>query len=205
MIPRDGFSALLREAQAGNKPAVETLLAALRPYLERAVRNFGGSWGAGPGVADLVQEACLRIWRKLDRFQGTQDDGLTRALFLGWVDRLVCRLGQNSLRDHRARRRTPPKGLVRLGEAGGTGGTGEPTANEPTPSWSLRHEEQRQRVRDALDRLPSQVGRAIVRLHFFDGISLREVARRLGLSYDQVRERYQVSMRYMGRELGPLP
>jgi DNA-directed RNA polymerase specialized sigma24 family protein len=49
------------------------------------------------------------------------------------------------------------------------------------------------------------VGVTIVRLHFFDGLSLREIAERLDLSYDQVRHRYQTTLRSLEQELGPQP
>jgi RNA polymerase sigma factor (sigma-70 family) len=205
MIPSDGFNVLLRRAQTGDRQALGALLAALRPYLEKVARRYAASSSASPSVSDLVQDACLRVWRKLDQFQGTDDDGQTLALFRAWVERIVWRLGQNSRRDRKARRRSPAQGLVRLAEPDGAGGTGEPPGREPTPSVNLRRVEQHESVRAALERLPSEPGRVIVRLHFFEGVSLREVARRLSLSYDQVRERYRVSMRFLERELGPLP
>jgi RNA polymerase sigma factor (sigma-70 family) len=204
MIPSDGFNAWLRRAQAGDRQAQEALLAALRPHLEKLARTYADPAGAGQSVADLAQEACLRVWQKLDQFQGTDDDGQTRARFRAWVDRIVCRLGQNSRRDQRARRRTPAQGLARLGEPGGAGGGGEPPGREPTPSVNVRRVEQLESVRAALLRLPSEAGRVIVQLHVFEGVSLREVARRLGLSYDQVRERYRASMEFLEGELGPL-
>ena len=46
--------------------------------------------------------------------------------------------------------------------------------------------------------------REIVRLCFFDGLSLRQIAERLQLSYDKVRQRYHRSLKVLERELGGL-
>jgi RNA polymerase sigma factor (sigma-70 family) len=205
MIPSEGFNALLKRAQAGDRMALDSLLADFRPYLEKVARSHGASPDAGQSVPDLVQEVCLRIWRKLDQFKATDDDRRTLALFRAWVVRIVGRLSLNRWRNHGARRRTPAEGLVRLGDPDGSGGEREPAGREPTPSATARHAEQLEWVRAALERLPSEPGREILRLHFFEGLSLREVAGRVGLSYDQVRERYRTSMRFLERELGPLP
>jgi RNA polymerase sigma factor (sigma-70 family) len=147
-------------------------------------RRHADSSGASPSVSDLVPDACLHVWRKRDRFQGT-DDGQTLSLCRAWVGRIVWRLGQNGRRDRRAQ--------------------GRPPARQPTPSVEMRQAKQRERVRAALESLPGATARAVVRLPFFEGVSLREVARRLGLSYDSVRERYRASVRLLERGLELLP
>jgi RNA polymerase sigma factor (sigma-70 family) len=59
-------------------------------------------------------------------------------------------------------------------------------------------------VRAALLKIASETDREIVRLYFFDSLSLRQIAERLGLSYDKVRERHHASLRFLERELGGL-
>ena len=44
----------------------------------------------------------------------------------------------------------------------------------------------------------------IVRLRFFEGLSLRQVAGRLQLSYDKVRERFRFSVRRLQQYLEEL-
>ncbi|MBI3467782.1 MAG: sigma-70 family RNA polymerase sigma factor, partial [Planctomycetes bacterium] len=85
-----------------------------------------------------------------------------------------------------------------------TGSRLEPAGAEPTPSANVRSEEQDQLVRAALDRIPDTTDRQIVQLRFFDGLSLRQIAERLKLGYDQVRERYHRGMQRLERELGGL-
>lgn len=54
----------------------------------------------------------------------------------------------------------------------------------------------------ALKCIANPAGREIVRFRFYEGLSLRQVAQRLGLGYDQVRQRYQIIIRRLERELG---
>jgi RNA polymerase sigma factor (sigma-70 family) len=69
---------------------------------------------------------------------------------------------------------------------------------------NLRTDEQARLVQAALERLADDTDRAILRLRFFDGLSLRQIAERLALSYDKVREHYQSGLGQLERELGRL-
>ena len=80
----------------------------------------------------------------------------------------------------------------------------EPAASGPTPSANAQGDEQRQLIRAALEEILEGEDREIVRLRFFEGLSLRQISERLTLGYDHVRERYQLSMRRLERELAGL-
>lgn len=114
------------------------------------------------------------------------------------------------MRDRKAQRRRPPQKIVRLqqaptGASTSQGSAIDPADSELSPSQNVQADEQARRVRDRLARLPDPTDREIVRLRFFEGLSLRQIADRLQLSYDQVRDRYQHSMRRLERDLGGQP
>jgi RNA polymerase sigma factor (sigma-70 family) len=201
-----GFRSLLRRAQAGDRHSLDDLLAALRPHLETLARPFADPACAAESTSDLVQEAELRAWQRLHQFKGTDDDEGALAMFRAWVGQFVRRLGQNARRHRRRKRRRPDRPVASLdavapGQSANLLGVAEPHANEPSPSTNVRADERTQSVLQALAALPDEQERQIVRLRFFDGLSLRDIAGRLGLTYDVVRERYRVSKQRLGRAL----
>jgi RNA polymerase sigma factor (sigma-70 family) len=154
-----------------------------------------------------MQDAALRAWQAIGEFRGAERDSENQAAFMAWLGRIVERVGLNAIRDRQAQRRNPTRKILSLDQAGGPEETSspamEPVANESSPSGHLAGVEQRQIIHDALEKLLNDEDRTIVRLRFFDGLSLREISERLNVSYDHVRERYRVSMRKLERELGP--
>ena len=207
MIPAERFQELIVRARSGEREAMDSLLAVLRPHLEMLAREYADPGRAEGSAADLVQEAWLRAWQKLDQFQGGASDEETLAKFRVWVEQIVHRLGLNARRDRNAQRRRPQgRAIVHLSSAGGSSrprGASPPAAG-PTPSANVRQDEEAELVRTALARLPEPLDREILRLRVFEGVSLRQIAERLEISYDKVRERYKVSLRILERELGEL-
>jgi len=197
---------LLRRAQGGDREALDRLLVALRPRLEHLARGYVKPSGAGESTADLVQEAALRIWQKLDQFRGVEDAEQTAAMFYEWVSQLVRHLALDRQRDRHAQRRRPPQPLVRL-DADAPDGSGaeqdrrEPAASGPTPSANVRADEEVTLLQAALTRIPETADREILRLCFFEGLSLRQIADRLQVSYDKIRQSYHRGLRFLEREL----
>jgi len=185
------------------------LLTVVRPHLERLARRYADPARPSESVSDLVQESWVRAWRKLDRFRGAADDEQTRAAFLAWTGRLLDRLGRNRRRDGRRRCRCPEQPVVSLGGAAPAGSTdtgraAEPAARQPTPSANVRDGEKARLVLEALADLPDAKDRAIVRLCFFEGWSLRQIAEQMQFSYDAVRQRFHSSLRRLERSLEEL-
>jgi RNA polymerase sigma factor (sigma-70 family) len=198
----------LRLAQQGDRPAMERLLAVLRPRLEKLARQFAEAATTEASTADLAQEAAVRLWQRLDQFHGRPDDAQTAAMFQEWLSQLVRHLARDKERERHAQRREPRRGLRRL-EAAAQGGASsqggnDPPASEPTPSAKLRGEEEANLVRKALNQIPDETDRKIVELCFFEGLSLRRIAGQLNLSYDKVRQGYHRSMKLLQRELGDM-
>jgi RNA polymerase sigma factor (sigma-70 family) len=192
----EGFHDLVERARGGDRQALESLLALMRPWLEDLA-------GGSPEPADLAQEASLRAWQRLDQFRGGADDAQTLALFRAWLVRIVRRLGLNTLRDQQAQRRRPPGNLVRLDTSGEEGR--EPAAAGPAPIAHVAAQEQARMVREALDRLKDDTDRAILQARFFEGQSLRQIAQQMGRNHEDIRQRYHAALRRLERELKGLP
>jgi len=201
------FNDVVRQAQAGDAAAQDELLQVLRPYLEQLARCLADSPRASRSSSDLVQESLLRVWQRLDQFAGTDDDEQSWAMFRGWVGQIVRRLNLNDQRDRGAQRRRPDRPIASL-QAGGPAEEGRPgmdlPADDPTASSRVQRDEQAELVRAALERLGDDPAVAAVRMHFFEGLSLRQVAERLQVSYDKARQLFQTGMRHLEQELGPL-
>jgi RNA polymerase sigma-70 factor (ECF subfamily) len=191
-----GFHDLLARARAGDRAATDELLALVRPWLEQVARNHAPPPGPDGSTSDIVQEAWLRAWQKLDQFQGAGDEVQALAMFRAWLARIVSRVGLNAVRDAAAAQRSPPGGLLRL-----DGVDGAAPAEEPTPSANVQAEERARLVGEALDRIADPLDRDMVRLRFFEGLSLRQVAERLGCNHETVRQRYHDLMRRLEGEL----
>ncbi len=200
----DGFHDLIRRAQAGDEDALRRLLELIRPWLERVAHGRVNMSSSAQSTADLVQAAWLRVWQNLGQFRGGNGDDQAIARFFDWMAQIVRRLGLNMVRDQNTQRRQPPRPVQRLDENSSNGNMGNDKlrANDATPSQFVEADEQAHRVRAALSSLPEDLDRTIVSLRFFDGLSLRRIAAKLGLRPDQVRERYHAAMRELERELG---
>jgi len=56
-------------------------------------------------------------------------------------------------------------------------------------------------IRAALERIPDETDRTIVRLRFFAGLSLHQIAEQLAMSYDKVVERSHAGLKSVEKEL----
>jgi RNA polymerase sigma factor (sigma-70 family) len=194
-----GFTDLLARARAGDRAAIEELLARIRPWLEQLARQYADPLHPDGSTSDLVQEAWLRAWQKLDQFQGAAAEAQALAMFRGWLARIVARLGFNAARDRGAQQRMPPGKLLRLD--GDADARFDPSAAEPAPSAQVQADEQARFVQEARARLTDPLDRDIVRLRFFEGVSLRQVAEQLGCNHETVRQRYHAILRRLERDL----
>jgi RNA polymerase sigma factor (sigma-70 family) len=203
-----GFHNLVHRAQAGDPQAVAQLLELIRPRLEELAGGYADPAEPAASTADLVQQAWLRAWQKLDQFHGGADDAQTWGKFSAWLAQIVRRLGQDARRT-RARHGPPSGKLRRLhartpGESTTQGSRADPAASGPTPSAAIQAEEQAQMIRAALAKLADATDREILRLRFFEGLSLRQVAERVQLNHETVRQRYHTTLRRLRRELGDI-
>ncbi|HTU92671.1 MAG TPA: sigma-70 family RNA polymerase sigma factor [Gemmataceae bacterium] len=202
-----GFHDLLARARDGDRTAIDELMARIRPWIEQMARQALPRPCPDRSVSDLVQEAWLRVWQKLNQFQGAADEAQSVAMFRAWLARIVARLGLNAVRDAGAQQRMPPGKLLPLdgGRAAGDSLPSlDPSASEPTPSANVRAEERTRLVQEALVRLSDPLDRDIIRLRFFEGLSLRQVAHRLDCNHETVRQRYHALLVRLQQDLKEL-
>ena len=201
-----GFHDLLRKAQGGDKAAMDGVLSILRPQLEPLASRYADPGRPSESTDDLLQQCCLRAWQKIGSFQGGESDAETLSMFRGWMAQILRRLGLNAERDRKIKRRSPPEGFVHASARGpgdsttSAGGVDVP-AGDSRPSEHARTNERRRRIEESLERVPDEGDAAIVRMHFFQGLTLPQIADRTGLNFAEIRRRYRAAMRVLEHDL----
>jgi RNA polymerase sigma-70 factor, ECF subfamily len=160
--PGDLHHGLLAAAQAGDRAALDELLAGQRSHaMASALRVLHDPDDA----EDAVQDAFVKVWRQLSRFEG-------RSSFATWVHRIVVNASLDLMR----------KLAVRPQPVGWThrqhdldDGTGADEANEATPESQLAGHQIGNLVRLAIAGLPFPQRQA-VELHELEGCSCQEIA-----------------------------
>ncbi len=132
---------------------------------------------------DVVQEAFLKVYRSLDRFEG-------RSSFYTWFYRIVMNLCLDQ------KRRQPPGRLVEWDEGHALEtpvGTGldavDPTHQRATgPAGDLERLELRTVLHSAIEELPDEARRTLL-LREVDGLSYAEISKVLGIPKGTVMSR----------------
>ena len=131
------------------------------------------------GARDAVQEAFLKAYRSLDRFQG-------RSSFYTWFYRLVVNLCLDMRRRDRSDRHVEwAEELMHPSDQ-----PGDPAREEADggPAGALERTQIRERVAAAIDQLPD-VQRETLILREVEGLSYKEIAESLAISKGTVMSR----------------
>lgn len=143
---------------------------------------------------DLAQEVFLRVYQGLDGFRGDSSFGT-------WLYRIThntCSLWR------RRRHARPERSLQELVPAQRRDDpAAEPEVPDPDQAPPLEvalDEEQRRLLREAIDRLPEQMRRAMV-LRVVHGLKYREVAAAMRISIETVKAHLHQARQRVGREL----
>ena len=154
----DEDTGLVERAREGDRVAFEKL------YRRHRDRIFGLSWrlcGNDPALAeDLLQEAFVRAWQKLDSFRG-------ESLFATWLHRLAVNV---ALSDRRSRMR-------RVGRETELDVTTERCATGAKDVYAG----QRMDLEQAIARLPERA-RTVLVLYDIEGYSHAEIAETTGMA-----------------------
>jgi RNA polymerase sigma-70 factor (ECF subfamily) len=150
--------------------------------------------GDGAAAEDLVQEALIIAWRRLERFDGS-------CRFLTWVTGILLNLHRNIARKHR---------VVLESELNDQEGNNEGCEDiafgsvlsrlvDPAqgPQERLLASERDSLLRRCLDRLPEDQ-RNVVQLRFFTGADLDQIATVLGCPEGTVKSRLFHAIRKLG-------
>ena len=204
--PSDGFLDLVRKAQEGDRAAMDQVLDTLRPHLEPMARPYADSTRPAESTSDLLQESCLRAWQKIDTFDGAENDEETFKMFRAWIGQIVKNLGLDAKRDGGRKRRKPSGEVFRLGsgrpaDSTGLAGKFDARADDPSPSQIARGSELAQRIEGVLKGMPDRTDASIIRLYFYDGTTITDIAKKLDLPYHRVRDRFWVLMKHLKSDL----
>lgn len=165
--------ALIRRAQAGDEAAFAELVGTHQQRAFRVARHLIPS---EEDARDLVQEAFLRVFRHLDRFD-------FQFTFTTWLHRIVTNLAIDHLRKRR------------LITSSASGEDGEANWDldvvdhqNPSPSDRIESNETAQRVRECIAALAPHF-QAVLVLRELEGLACTEIAKIVGATHVTVRWR----------------
>ena len=177
---RQGASdeALATRSLGGDLAAFDTLA---RRYQDRLYTYALRIVGDAHEAADLTQETLLRAFRSLGRFDASQRFG-------PWVFGIASHVCRDWLRRRGRRKEQPWEELAQAARSG-------------TPAGEAAAAEERERVRQAVGRLPHKYREVIV-LHYLEEMPYDEVASSLGISPEAARRRALRAREMLRRKLG---
>lgn len=172
---------LVDRARAGDRAALELLLARLAP----AIHRFGMRMCRNPDDADdVLQDTLLNVATHLDGYEG-------RSSLTSWVFALT--------RSACARRRRGLKNKPPLPDDAAP----EAVSGAPSPETQAEHAELTRALAGALDRL-SDDHREVILLRDVEGLSAPEAADALGLSVDALKSRLHRAREALRVALAPV-
>ncbi len=164
-------NSLIAACRSGRTEAFGVLV---QRYQDRLFPTMLRLTGSAEDALDLLQDAFLRAFEKLDKFQG-------ESSFYTWIYRIAVNL---ALSDRRRR-----KGAIRVIGATRVDALdppGDPTRSDPT--LPLERAERDHLIQAALNALADD-HRAVVVMKEFDGLRYEEIATVLGVPVGTVRSR----------------
>ncbi len=176
---------LLGLARAGDGPALGQLFELYQSYLELLARlQIGRRLQGKIDAADLVQETFLQAHSCFAQFQGTSEGELVswlRQILASRLEKLLRHYCGTQRRDVRLERRL----AVELDQSSRLLDQSL-VAPGSSPSQKAVRREQAVLLANALRQLPEEY-REVLILHHLQGVSLPDVARRLGRTLDSVK------------------
>lgn len=185
-------------ARDGDSDAFRALVERHGRAVYRIARRMTGN---ASDAEDVVQETFLKAYRQLDRFE-------SRANFGTWLHRIAvnCSIDLIRSRSYRESMRTVSRAEHAPGSAGAAAGDA-PFERQPspdaTPERLVLSAEVQRRVEAALQEL-TPLERAAFVLRHFEGQSIDEIARALGLKANAAKHGVFRAVRKMRLALAPL-
>jgi RNA polymerase sigma factor (sigma-70 family) len=173
----DPDAALVERIVQGETRLYEELIRRYNQRLYRVARAF---LHEDAGVEDVMQEAYLKAFAALPRFQG-------KALFSTWLTRILINCALSYLRSRKRRQEVELDDTVRVPEK----------ADEMTP---LVKEQVGRLLESAIDTLPARY-RVVFVMRELSRMSVAETAASLGISAANAKVRLHRAKRLLRREL----
>jgi RNA polymerase sigma-70 factor (ECF subfamily) len=167
---------LLERAVAGEHDALNQLVSALRPHVEKQLLRYPV---AEEDRRDLLQATLMQVVRRLGSFRGDSS-------FSTWLFRVTANEALMMMRSQRRHRARLVEGLD-FEELGSLPAANDAPAEERS-DVAAANRERDARVRSALAELPDDY-RDVVVAHYHHDLGLQEIANRLDMSESAVRSR----------------
>src|SRR5688572_19444373 len=164
---------LVSRAQNGDRRAFDLLV---RKYQYKIIQLVERLVGDGDAL-DVAQESFIKAYRALNGFRG-------QSAFYTWLYRIAINTSKNFLV---ARKRRPASQDIDVGDAELFGHT-EQMSDVDTPEAMVLSDEIREKVTDAIRRLPEDLRTAIT-LRELEGLSYEEIAEAMACPIGTVRSR----------------
>ena len=178
-------TAVLARARQGDSEAFRTLV---ERHSRRAFQLAYRITGNEQDAEDVVQESFIRAYRQLSRFEA-------RAHFATWLHRIVANCSVDLIRSRRARH--DHASTDDLGPAE------EPAAGEASPERLTASAQIEQKVAAAMLEL-SPLERAAFTLRHYEGRSIAEIGKTLGLGTSATKHSVFRAVRKLRAALEPL-
>ncbi|TKJ33843.1 MAG: hypothetical protein CEE38_19670 [Planctomycetes bacterium B3_Pla] len=170
---------LKRARKADTKAACELL----RIYYEDVYSYLRRLCGSQSDAEDLTQQTFLKVWSSLDSFKG-------RSRFSTWLYRIAYNTYIDWQRKNPGNVQSDTDQWWR-----------EWTDGNPGPAEKLAQHQLSQELYEAVDRLDEDK-KQTVHLHYYQGLSLRETAKVLGIATSTVKYRLREVFRILRMKLG---
>jgi RNA polymerase sigma-70 factor (ECF subfamily) len=187
----------LAAARAGSAEALGRLFEHFRPYLLAiAAAELDADLTSKVAPSDLVQETFLEGHRDFAAFRGEQPDDLR-----SWIRQVLLHNLENSRRHYRktlarsVQREVPLPSLGPLAVPGA-----HLPADDSSPSSLIGRREERNRVRQALARLPEHY-RSVIVWHHREGLTFAAIGARLNRSPDAARSLWWRALQHLKQVL----
>ena len=171
---------IIRSCQDGDEQAFACLV---ERYNGRAYWVAYGLLSNQEEAKDVTQDAFLRVFRALDRFDFNQN-------FYTWLYRIVVNLSIDRIR------KVSKAKSVALDDVGEPA---SPASLEGSPGSDLELHETAKEVREVLSRLPEKY-RTVMSLRELNGLSCKEIAGIVDSSHATVRWRLHMARKYFKEE-----
>ncbi len=183
---------LIAQARNGSDRALGQLLELYRSYLMLLARvQVGRSVQSKVDPSDLVQETYLQAHRHFGGFRGASE-----AELMAWLRKIMAERGAKLARRYFGSRqrdvRLEQQMHDDLDQSSCQLERVLPVA-DTSPSQRAMRRERAVLLANALEALPADY-REVILLHHMEGLSMSEVATRMGRSYDSVRKLWVRSM-----------
>lgn len=185
-IDATGAATVLAHAREGDRDAFRALV---ERHGRSAFRLAFRLTGNAQDAEDVVQEAFLRVYRQLARFEARSDFGT-------WFHRIVVNCAMDVLRDRQARRE---KGRVEAADSI----LEDMPASGPTPEHMAEGAELRRRLDACLDAL-TPLERMAFTLRHYDGRSIEEIGALMGVRTSAAKHSVFRAVRKLRCALAPL-